>query len=323
METFKTITLEESPVIQNSVQIFVSSLDISTSGSYRQVENLYQSSSTNDKIFQVTYDDNYIAKVLFGGGNNGVSPPVNAGYFITYRVGGGDRGNVPNGYINSLATGTYNSAASGFRVLQKQIATGGSQAETVAHAKKYGPLTFKSQDRLVSLEDYTAFASRFISPAGTTGKAIATTRKAYSSANIIDLYILEKATSSQLQKASISFKNALLTAMSTKRMITDDIVISDGLIRTLDLVMTINVDRSLQGVESTIVSRVSELVNNYFLSDNVDFGDPIIFANLNKTIFTIDEVIFSTIDNFKEEMIAVDFNEVIQLNNLIINVNYV
>ena len=106
-------------------------------------------------------------------------------------------------------------------------------------------------------------------------------------------------------------------------MITDDIVISDGLIRTLDLVMTINVDRSLQGVESTIVSRVSELVNNYFLSDNVDFGDPIIFANLNKTIFTIDEVIFSTIDNFKEEMIAVDFNEVIQLNNLIINVNYV
>ena len=169
VETFKTITLEESPVIQNSVQIFVSSLDISTSGSYRQVENLYQSSSTNDKIFQVTYDDNYIAKVLFGGGNNGVSPPVNAGYFITYRVGGGDRGNVPNGYINSLATGTYNSAASGFRVLQKQIATGGSQAETVAHAKKYGPLTFKSQDRLVSLEDYTAFASRFISPAGTTG----------------------------------------------------------------------------------------------------------------------------------------------------------
>jgi len=323
IETFKTITLEESPVIQNSVQVFVSSIDVATSGSYRQVENLYQASSTNDRIFQVAYDDNYKAKILFGGGNNGVSPPVNAPYFITYRVGGGDRGNVPDAYINSLTTGSYNSAASGFRVLQKQIATGGSQAETVAHAKKFGPLTFKSQDRLVSLDDYTAFASRFISPAGTTGKATTTTRKAYSSANIIDLYILEKATSSQLQKASISFKNALLTAMATKKMITDDIVISDGLIRTLDLVMTINVDRSLQGVESTIVSKVSRIINTYFLSDNIDFGDPLIFANLNRTIFEVDEVIFSTIDNFEEEIIEVDFNEVVQLNNLIINVNYV
>jgi hypothetical protein len=323
LETFKSVDLDEAPVIQNSVQVFIDSTEIAASGAYRQVENLYQASALNDKIFQVTYDDEYSAKVLFGDGTNGVSPPTNSSYFITYRVGGGNRGNVPNSYINSLITGTYDSAASTFRVDQKQIATGGTDAETVAHAKKYGPLTFRRQDRIVSLEDYAAFASRFTSPAGTTGKATAVARKAYSSANIIDLYILEKATNLQLQKASISFKNALLSEIEGKKLITDDVVIADGLIRTLDLVVTINVDRKYQGVESTIVTKVSRSINNYFLSDKIDFGDNLIFASLNKDIFGADEVIFSTIDNFTEEVISVDFNEIIQLNNLIINVNYV
>jgi hypothetical protein len=274
-------------------------------------------------MFQVIYDDQFKAKIIFGNGTNGVSPTNNSDYIVTYRVGGGDRGNVPDGYINTLIAGTYDTEDASFRLEQTQIATGGADAETMDHAKKYGPLAFKRQDRIVSLDDYATFASRFVSPAGTTGKATVVARKAYSSANIIDLYILEKASSLQLQKASISFKNALLTAISEKKLITDDVVISDGLIRTLDLIVTVNIDRRFQGVESTLVTKVSNVIKDYFLSDNVDFGDSISFASLNRVIFGIEEVKFSTIDNFEEELISVDFNEIIQLNNTVINVNYV
>ena len=323
LDSFKSIQLQESPVVQNSVQMFVDSGEVATSGSYRQVENLYQASSVSDKLFQVVYGDDFSAKILFGNGVNGISPADGADYFVTYRVGGGDRGNVPNNYINALTTGTYDGNPKSIRITQSQIATGGSDPETVDHAKKYGPLSFRQQDRIVSLEDYTSFASRFISPAGTTGKAVAVARKAYSSSNIIDLYILEKATTSQLQKASISFKDALLTAIADKKLITDDVVIADGLIRTLDLVITINIDRRFQGIESTIVTKVSQAINNFFLSDNMDFGDTVVFANLTRQIFSIPEVRYSTIDNFDQESINVDFNEVIQLNNLVINVSYV
>ena len=323
LDTFKSISLEESPVIQNSVQVYLESSDTATSGAFRQVEDLYQASSSSDKMFQVVYNDQFKAKVLFGNGNNGVSPTNNSKYIVTYRVGGGDRGNVPNGYINTLVAGTYDNIDSSFRLEQTQIATGGADAESVDHAKKYGPLAFKRQDRIVSLDDYATFASRFVSPAGTTGKATVVARKAYSSANIIDLYILEKASSLQLQKASISFKNALLTAIAEKKLITDDVVISDGLIRTLDLLVTVSLDRRFQGVESTVVTKVSDVIKNYFLSDNMDFGDSISFAALNRVIFGIEEVKFSTIDNFDSETISVDFNEIIQLNNTVINVNYV
>ena len=159
-------------------------------------------------------------------------------------------------------------------------------------------------------------------PAGSVAKAVASTRKAFSSANIIDIFVLEKATDSQLQKASISFKNGLLTAIEPKKMITDDVVISDGLIRTLDLIITAHVDRSLQGLEKSIIADVSQTIRKYFISDALDFGDSIIFANLMKTIFEIPEVRFAEVNNF-DENITVGFNEVIQLNNLVVNINYV
>ena len=311
----QTITLNEAPVIQNSVQVFVSGVNSTTSGVYRQVENIYQASSTNDKIFQAVYLDNYKAKLVFGDGSNGKSPSPNASYLVTYRVGGGTRGNVPNNYVNSVIEGaTYDSNPSSVRITQSQISTGGSEAETVAHAKKYGPLSFKQQDRLVSLEDYTSFASNYVGPAGSVAKAVASTRKSFSSANIIDIFIL--------QKASLSFKDGLLTAMNSKKMITDEVVLSDGLIRTLDLVVTAHVDRSLQGMEKTIVANVSQKIRNYFLSDSLDFGDSIIFSALMKNVFEIPQVRFAEVDNFDTD-VSVDFNEVIQLNNLVINISYV
>jgi len=323
IEVAQSITLEEGPVVQNSVQVFVSGINSTTSGSYRQVANIYQASSINDKVFQAVYLDNYKVKLVFGDGSNGTAPTPQSSYIVTYRVGGGTRGNTPNGFVNAVLDGpTYEGDASSVRVTQTQLATGGTGAETVSHAKKYGPLSFKQQDRLVSLEDYTSFASTYVGPAGTVAKAVASTRKAYSSANIIDIFILERATDLQLQKASLSFKNSLLEAMNAKKMITDDVVISDGLIRTLDLIITTHVDKSLQGMESGIIAEVSQKIRKYFMSDKIDFGDTIVFSDLMRVIFETPEVRFSEVENFTHN-ITVDFNEVIQLNNLVVNVSYV
>lgn len=324
VDIFKSIILEESPVIQNSVEIYIDLPTVpSVDGAYRQVNNLYQASSIDDKVFEVVYNDNFAAKVVFGDGSNGVSPPVLAKYTVTYRVGGGSRGNLPANYINGVGTGTYDpdgaATAKSIRVVQDSIATGGSDAETVAHAKTFGPLFFKTQDRVVSLEDYKAFANKFTSPLGTTGRATAVTRQAYSSANIIDLYLLEKASTTQFQKASLSFKDALLTALESKKMLTDEVVLVDGLIRTLDLVVTIHIDKKFEGVEGTVTSRVAGRIQNYFLVDNWDFGDPLIISDLNRHIFETDEVRFSSVDNITSN-VPVEFNEIIQLNNVSVNV---
>ena len=55
--------------------------------------------------------------------------------------------------------------------------------------------------------------------------------------------------------------------------------------------------------------------------DNTEFGEDLIVADLNRQIFEVDEVRFSTLDNVGQD-IRIDFNEIIQLNNLTIDVEY-
>jgi len=314
-EGVKSIKLNQGPVVEGSVAVYVSSPTTGQTGAYREVPNLYFASGVSDKIFEVVYDDNYNATVLFGDGSVGISPEDTASFRVEYRVGGGTRGNIQKDLINASITagsqkGTITNISKG---------TGGANAETIEHAKKYAPLNFRRQDRLVTLEDYSVFANTFISNFGTVGKATAATRKAYASANVIDIYVLEKASDLQLQRATTNFKTQLLAGINEKRMATDDIAIVDGLIRTLDLDVTIRIDKEDEENQDQIKAKVRDKILTYMNADNRDFGDDLNIAELNRQIFEVDEVRYSTVDSLDQD-ITIDFNEIIQLNNLTISV---
>ena len=321
VDNVKEVGLTEGPVIESSVQVFVNSDDTTASGAYVEVDSLYAASSTDQRIFSIKYDDDYRATVIFGDGTNGVIPPNSSDYVITYRVGGGTRGNVPRSYINSTVRTT--TPGKNAQVENTQAITGGAEAETVDKAKKYGPLNFRTQDRLVSLDDYKSFAARFVGPTGSSAKATASARKSYSSANIVDLFILEKASTNQLQKASIAFKNAFLQAVEGKKMLTDEIVLVDGLIRTVDLVVTISVSDKFKPNEGEIIRKASTEVSNFFNVDNREFGERLLLADINRAVFdNVDEVRICRVDNLDND-IRLEFNEILQLNNLVINIEYV
>ena len=319
-EGVKTIPLTQAPVIEGSVEVFVTSPDSSVSGVYTEVDNLYFASGGSNRIFQLIEGANYNATVVFGDGTVGISPDDTASYFVTYRVGGGSRGNVNPFAINATTIATTNGVARPGAITNTSIATGGANAETVDHAKKWAPLTFARQDRLVTLEDYMVFANTFISTFGTIGKAVATTRKAYSSANVIDIYVLEKASDVQLQKATPTFKTQLLTSINKKKMATDEIVIVDGLIRTLDLIVTIYIDKEDEARQDAVAAKARDKILTYMNVENMSFGQTLYVTELNRRIFEIDAIRFSTVDNFDAD-ISVDFNEIIQLNNLTLNIS--
>lgn len=314
-EGIKTIKLSQGPVIEGSIGVYVNSPQAATTGAYTEVPNVYYASGSSDKIFEVVYDDQYNATIVFGDGTVGISPDDTASFRVEYRVGGGTRGNLEKDVINANISTNDSTGV----LTNTSKATGGANAETVEHAKKYAPLTFRRQDRLVTLEDYSVFANTFISNFGTIGKATAATRKAYASANIIDIYVLEKASELQLQRATTNFKTQLLTAVNKKKMATDDIAIVDGLIRTLDLAVSIKIDREQEENQNIIKSKVRDKVLGYMNADRRDFGQDLNIAELNRQIFEVDEVRFSTIDNLDQD-VTIDFNEIAQLNNLTINV---
>ena len=321
-QAVKRINLIEGPVIEKSVEIFVTTSESNASGTYVQVDNLFAASGATDRTFEVVYDDDYTATVVFGDGIVGISPPVGAEYMVTYRVGGGKRGNLPVNHINSIINVQDSAVSIQGTLKNTTMSTGGVDAETVAHAKRYAPLTFRRQDRLVTLFDYSTFVNSYVGALGTAAKGRAVTRNAFSSANTIDLYVLAKASDTQLQRATSAFKTDLLAAIDIKKMITDEVVIVDGLIRTLDLVVTIKIDRSNAVREETIKQRIKTKIQNYFNVNNFDFGKSLSLADLNRVMFEDADVRFSSIDNL-DDNVRVDFNEIIQLNNLAISVDLV
>ena len=120
-------------------------------GAYTEVPNIYFASGASDKIFEVTYDDNYNGTIIFGDGSVGISPEDTAAYTVFYRIGGGSRGNLAKNSINTSITALVNGSSETVSITNVSKATGGSNAETVDHAKKYAPLEFRRQDRLVTL----------------------------------------------------------------------------------------------------------------------------------------------------------------------------
>jgi len=344
----KSIKLTQAPVIEGSVEIFIKGHHIKVPGEggpgtgveqdrpqegvYTEVDNIYFASGSSDRIFEIVYDENFAATIVFGDGTVGISPRSNDKYNVLYRIGGGTRGNILPDFINASIVGeTHQLNPNTGEVIKVDVAgtvtntgpaTGGANAETVEHAKKWAPLTFARQDRLVTLEDYEVYANTFISTFGTIGKAAAVTRKAYSSANIIDIYVLEKASDLQLQKSTPTFKTQLLAGINKKKMATDEIVVADGLIRTIDLVTTIYIDKEEENNQDLITGRVRDEVLNYMSIDNRTFGETLVIAELNRKIFEVTQVRYSEVDNLDANVI-VDFNEIIQLNNLTINVSLV
>ena len=106
-------------------------------------------------------------------------------------------------------------------------------------------------------------------------------------------------------------------------MLTDEITIVDGVIRSLDLVLTIRVDKELEPREEEIKAATRDVILNFFAVDNMDYGQPFVMANLSRDVFKlIQEVRYATIDNLESDVV-IDFNEIIQLNNFVINVAFV
>jgi hypothetical protein len=326
-EALKSVALTKSPIIEGSVQAFIEGQS-STSGQYRQVENLFFASGGDDKIFQLLSTDDYGGAVVYGDNNLGKVPAIGDTFKIIYRTGGGTRGNINSELINVPITGQFFASSTAtpttitMTLENTSKATGGADAETIDHAKQYGPLMFRAQDRLVTLSDFKAFVNSYITSYGSIGKATAATRRAYSSANIIDIYVLEKSNNIQLRKATPEYKRQIAQAIQDKKMLTDEVVIVDGLIRTLDLVINLRVDNKYQPLENVIKNKVNLKILDFFNVDNTDFGKEFIPQALMYKIFEVDEVRYATIENVKDS-IKINFNEIIQLNNYTLNITYV
>ena len=135
------------------------------------------------------------------------------------------------------------------------------------------------------------------------------------------MYVLEKASDLQLKKATISYKKELLDAINAKKMLTDEVVVVDGLVRSLDFHVTIVIDKELKNIEESIKASVRNKILDFFKVDNLSFGKHFVLSDITRQLVDVDKVLYIKIDNLDTD-ISIDYNEILQLNNMVINVNY-
>jgi len=147
--------LSQSPVINNSVSLTVGGTN------YTQVSYLIDYSGY-DAVFYTYTNSAGVTYVIFGDGISGRIPANTAVITATYRVGGGVIGNVAANTIKSILT----NAQAGLTVLNTTYgsatddgtAVGGTDLESTDSIRLNAPLSFRTQNRAVSLSDYAALA---------------------------------------------------------------------------------------------------------------------------------------------------------------------
>ena len=316
-QSSKRIRVPDPSIIEGSV--FVSA----GNEVYSEIQSLSLASGSTDAVFEKIYNDDYSCSLLFGDDIRGKNPQNGQDYTVVYRVGGGNRGDIVEGAIRTQVNGLKNgSIPVECTITNTTVAAGGANAESVAHAKKYAPYFFRTQYRAVTGEDYTAIANSYAGTTGQTGKALAVARQSGAGGNMIDIYVLAKATDNQLQRASLPFKSDLLNHLNSYKMITDELTIVDGLVRTVDLVATVFVDRNKLALQENVKADVSRSITEYLSYDSMDFGKALRFPELANFVMNNPDVRFFKVTNYDED-IFVNFNEIIQLNNFELNFEFV
>lgn len=159
-EQFESTTLaNQSFVLQRPSYIDDTLVVSAANGAYEQRRNLLSSTSA-DRHFTVSVDQNDRATMRFGNGVNGAIPSGNI--VATYRYGGGAAGNVAANSIKRTEKVYTDSLGNPVvvRVVQAARAVGGDDRQSNAEIRRLAPEQIRAPVNCVAREDYEINARR-------------------------------------------------------------------------------------------------------------------------------------------------------------------
>lgn len=182
--------------------------------------------------------------IMFGDGVNGKIPPSGSNNIrISYRVGGGEIGNVAAGTVIELVNDVQYIAS----ITNAAAASGGTDLETIAHAQKFAPAMLRSTDRAISIQDIKTLAETYVSPIyGRIAKAAVTEVGTITA----EVRIVPAAGGDP----STELKQALKEYLSDKRVVCNYLDVLDPIYNVVDI------DLSIWVKDGHLVSKVVDAV---------------------------------------------------------------
>ena len=208
-----------------SIDLFQVFKDKSTVETWNSRRDLLSSSGI-DRHFVAETDDEGYAVLRFGDGDYGAIPAQGSLFFARYRTGNGISGNVGAGSIVHILSD--NPAIT--EAINPMPARGGRDGESIDEVRMKAPVSFRTQERAVTLEDYAAIAERFPE----VEKAAATFH--WTGSWITIILTVDRRGGLPVDD---DFKKRLLLFMEKYRMMCHDVQVESPIFVTLDLDLTI------------------------------------------------------------------------------------
>jgi hypothetical protein len=271
------------------------------------------------KRFYKEFTDNNFCKITFGSGDpesdninsltNGVLniqdfinttslgeiPKANTTMFIRYRVGGGPSTNVGPNVISSLGNismivdgptaAINNSVNRSLRVNNPIPALGGAGIPSVEQVRQMTKYNFASQNRAVTIKDYTNLIFKMPGKFGVPFRFGVTEEQ-----NKIQIYIIGLDSNGKLNNTSTNtLKENIATWLADYRMINDYVLTQDGKIINLSFEVDLFIDKAFN--QSEIINNTIQSIKSYFDVTKWEMGDSIYLAQLIENINNVGGVL--------------------------------
>lgn len=323
---FQYFTVDNDNVLEGSISVTVNN--------QKWTEVDFFTNIDNGPYYKIEYNENYRASILFADDSKGKIPPNGADISVSYRYGGGERGNIDIGYLNQIINVTSDLVPGPVPVTITNYTKGenGEKAEDINELKAKLPLWVKAQNRAVSGEDYSFLAESFSTLYhGRIGKAKAVLRNSGCSGNIIDIYVLQFDTGNALITANSTLKRELLTFFNSKKMLTDYICVKDASQVFQDVNINLTINKFYSEFKKDIHDRTLEAISDFFSIERWFIGQPLKKHDLIQYLNKIPNIVSTNVElayNSQNlvtdpDSVVVDFWKIIRPGNINISIDTV
>lgn len=263
-DEFTSDTLPDQEFILSTIPYLSgSTLVVASDGAYVEVEN-FLSSTSSDRHFAVLVDQDGRARVRFGSGTNGTIPVGTIS--VTYRVGGGSRGNVAPGTIQRLE-GTFTDAFGtpvSPSVTNPLKAAGGIDAMTNAQIRSLAPMRVRTPRNSISREDFVINAMRV---SGVVRALMLTSNEdATVTENSGDLYIVPSGGGYPSDALKVSVTTMVTTTYPPP--LTFTLIVRDAIYKAVNISATVYLSRG--AVAADVKAAVLANLTTFFAITNTD-----------------------------------------------------
>jgi len=285
----QSYTLAFFPVIFDSVQVSVDGV------SWEQVD--YFTDSNPRREYRVEFDSTYTAYVMFGNNLAGLIPSAGSAIQITYRVGGGVKGNIVTNFVQTETIANVSGVQFPVPVNLSNYTKGefGYDGDTIEDIRQKLPAYLQTQNRAVTAQDYKTLCDQFATPYnGKVGKSTAVLRNYGCAANVVDIYVLaydgSNGPPAGLAIAPNDLKVALQDYLAGLQMVTDFVCIKDGVVTLVDVGIEVIMDKSYKKFQDQFTIKITNAVKTFFSLNNWDYGQTLRDSDIVKALSTISQV---------------------------------